>query len=156
MTNRPIRNRLAQSRLTRRSPSPERFDTGEVVDLDADARVDGPCAEGAETATHRSPASVHAAVVVDLCDADHDPLAASLHERMTISAVPCPSRVALVSVECGGTRSTLVLDRGWLDLAIDAYNTDRSLVDDLDLPSAAIVTVLRSWPEEWLYSSNPG
>ncbi len=54
-----------------------------------------------------------------------------------------------MSVARGEVRSTLVIDGAWLELAVEANEHDRSLVEGVDLPRDVVLAVLPEWPAQW-------
>ncbi len=92
---------------------------------------------------------VHATLRLDLNDVGIDELADEFVRVAGSSAAYLPRRVGLVSVARGDVRSTLVIDGSWLDLAVEANDHDRSLVEGVDLPRDVVLAVLPMWPSDW-------
>ncbi|MEZ5225409.1 MAG: hypothetical protein R2710_01705 [Acidimicrobiales bacterium] len=92
---------------------------------------------------------MHATVRLDLNDVGSDLLADEFMRIAGSSAAYLPRQVALVSVARGQIRSTLVIDGAWLELAVEANEHDRSLVEGVDLPRDVVLAVLPEWPEDW-------
>ncbi len=42
-----------------------------------------------------------------------------------------------------------MIDGAWLELAVEANEHDRSLVEGVDLPRDVVLAVLPEWPEDW-------
>ncbi len=61
----------------------------------------------------------------------------------------CPERVALVTLGDAGRTATLILDHEWIELASQARDVDASLLDDFELPAAAVVAVVPGRPSQW-------
>ena len=55
----------------------------------------------------------------------------------------------MVLAERAGQRYTMLLDAGWIDLAIQAEAVDPALVADAQLPVRPILAVVRDWPQDW-------
>ncbi len=109
----------------------------------------GPHPTTGEPQQDQAPTIVHSTVQVDLEVEAASPVVRAFHRVTGSSAVFVPRHIALVSVSRNRVRSTLVLDGAWLELAIEASEVDRSLVESLDLPREAILAVLPGWHHEW-------
>ncbi len=84
-----------------------------------------------------------------------------LAQRVTVGELddlPCDVRsrlgaderlVCLVSVGSDQQRYTLIIDASWIELAAEASEIDRHLVDDLSLPRSVVDAVVAGWPEDW-------
>lgn len=103
----------------------------------------------ATPAIEAPPVIVQAACRLDLNEIGASTLADEFSRVAGSSAAYLPRQIALVSVARGHVRSTLVIDGAWLELAVEANETDRSLVEGIDLPRDVVLAVLPLWPEDW-------